>query len=477
MGQERGGAVAVGRPTAKGTPLNFGDGAAFRLKSGRELARALLVLRLCAFPRLVRHAGTILATSRKILGSRLWGGLLRATFYGQFVGGETPAEVTAAAGRLRAVGLRPMLAVPTEEDVGQEKDGEEWYEANRGAALDCVGLAAATGPHPMMQLKVTALMSARLCETVSRRLAEPEPELTLERVTAVMGGEDAAFPCLTPEENRHLGVSLRRLDDVAGVRRGGAWPRCPGRGPHPPIGAVGNGGRDVFFLAQHAATRGVRVLVDAEQSYVNPALSLATLALMARHNRASPWVWNTYQAYLQDGKRRLAGDAEAARRRGVCFGVKLVRGAYLELERRRAREGGIPEPVHPDLDATHRSYGECLELALGLAARDGEGVGVMVATHNEVSVLHATQRMEELGIPRQGGGVCFGQLLGMCDHVSLALGEAGYIVYKSVPYGGAEATLPYLARRAQENQGVLQAARRERRLLARELRRRLLRRP
>uniref|UniRef100_A0A8B9MRU1 Proline dehydrogenase n=1 Tax=Accipiter nisus TaxID=211598 RepID=A0A8B9MRU1_9AVES len=443
MGQERGAAVAVGRAAAKGTPLNFGDGAAFRLKSGRELARALLVLRLCAFPRLVRHAGTILATSRKILGSRLWGGLLRATFYGQFVGGETPAEVAAAAGRLRAVGLRPMLAVPTEEDVGQEKDGEQWYDANRGAARDCVGLAAAAGPHPMMQLKVTALMSARLCETVSRRLAEPDPELTLERVAAVMGGEDAAFRCLTPEENRHLGVSLRRLDDVAG----------------------------------HAATRGVRVLVDAEQSYVNPALSLATLALMARHNRGSPWVWNTYQAYLQDGKRRLAADAASARRRGVCFGVKLVRGAYLELERRRAREGGIPEPVHPDLDATHRSYGECLELALGLAARDGEGVGVMVATHNEASVLHATQRMEELGIPRQGGGVCFGQLLGMCDHVSLALGEAGYAVYKSVPYGGAEATLPYLARRAQENQGVLQAARRERRLLARELRRRLLRRP
>ncbi|NXO60724.1 HYPDH dehydrogenase, partial [Aramus guarauna] len=58
---------------------------------------------------------------RKVLGPRLWGGLLRATFYGQFVGGETPGEVTATAGRLRAVGLRPMLAVPIEEDVGQEK--------------------------------------------------------------------------------------------------------------------------------------------------------------------------------------------------------------------------------------------------------------------------------------------------------------------------------------------------------------------
>ncbi|XP_064331542.1 LOW QUALITY PROTEIN: hydroxyproline dehydrogenase [Phalacrocorax carbo] len=417
MGQEPGGGAAVGRPTAPGKPLDFGDGRAFRLKSGRELARALLVLRLCAFPPLVRHAGAILAVSRRVLGARLWGGLLRATFYGQFVGGETPDEVVAAAGRLRAVGLRPMLAVPTEEDVGQEKDGEEWYEANCGAALECVGLAAATGPHPMMQVKVTALMSARLCAP--------------------------AFPCLTPEENRHFGVALRRLEAVAG----------------------------------HAAGRGVRVLVDAEQSYVNPALSLATLALMTRHNRGSPWVWNTYQAYLRDGRRRLAADAAAARGRGACFGAKLVRGAYLELERRRAARTGGADPVHSTLDDTHRSYGECLEVALALAAREGEAVGVMVATHNEASVLRAARRMEELGIPRQGGGVCFGQLLGMCDHVSLALGEGGYAVYKSVPYGAAEATLPYLARRAQENRGVLGGARRERGLLAQELRRRLLRRP
>lgn len=111
--------------------------------------------------------------------------------------------------------------------------------------------------------------------------------------------------------------------------------------------------------------------------------------------------------------------------------------------------------------------------------------------------------MEELGINKGGGSVCFGQLLGMCDHVSLTLGESqdfctvtdsrvsgdtcscnnvflltplakeGFAVYKSVPYGSIDDTLPYLLRRAQENRTVLQGIRKERDLLRKELYRRL----
>lgn len=108
--------------------------------------------------------------------------------------------------------------------------------------------------------------------------------------------------------------------------------------------------------------------------------------------------------------------------------------------------------------------------------------------------------MEELGLDRDADAVCFGQLLGMCDHVSLTLGKKldsecahdlgsleqlspsgplllsaqhGFLVYKSVPYGSVEDTLPYLVRRAQENRTVLQGIRKERDLLRLELRRRL----
>ena len=42
--------------------------------------------------------------------------------------------------------------------------------------------------------------------------------------------------------------------------------------------------------------------MDAEYTFLNPALSLLVDALAMRWNspgEGGPWVWNTYQAYLQ----------------------------------------------------------------------------------------------------------------------------------------------------------------------------------
>ncbi|XP_068934683.1 hydroxyproline dehydrogenase isoform X1 [Petaurus breviceps papuanus] len=433
------------------------DGEAFRLKSTGELIRALLVLRLCAWPPLVTYGLTLLSWSQRLLGSRLSGALLRASVYGQFVAGETTAEVQGSVQRLQRLGLRPLLAVPTEEEPGTHREGESWYEGNLNAMLHCVDLSSGPpGSLPqqpvLMQLRMTALTSAQLCKELTLRLREPgtAKELSPERFAATMeSGKDLCISSLSSEQNQHLRASLSRLHRVA----------------------------------QYARSQGVRLLVDAEYTSLNPALTLFVSSLAVRWNcqeeadgDGAPWVWNTYQAYLKDTYERLNQAAEAAEQKGLGFGVKLVRGAYLETERALAQHSRTGDPTQPSYEDTSRNYSRCLELMLGHVCRQGSRCQLMVASHNEESVHQAVKRMSDLGIPPDGA-VCFGQLLGMCDHVSLALGRAGYAIYKSIPYGSLEEVIPYLLRRAQENRSVLQGARREQGLLTQELLRRLSRRP
>lgn len=81
--------------------------------------------------------------------------------------------------------------------------------------------------------------------------------------------------------------------------------------------------------------------------------------------------------------------------------------------------------------------------------------------------------MQQLGLPVNDNRISFAQLLGMYDHLTFPLAALGYNVYKSVPYGPLVELLSYLARRASENRALLKSPVVERRMLAREIRRRL----
>ncbi|KAF1373923.1 hypothetical protein PFLUV_G00243960 [Perca fluviatilis] len=401
--------VAVKQPDLLSASLAFEDPSAFRVKSLGELLRALGIFRLCSFPVLVNNSGKLMSVARTLLGRRGFSLLLRPTVYAQFVAGENESEISQSMEKLSMLGLRPMLAVPIEEDLG-ESTGEKRYDNNMEAMLECV--------------KLTTLMA--------------EQPYDLNLLVRAMDGESINFPGLDDREVAHFLCGLQRLNKIA-----------------------------------EASVNKVRVLVDAEYTYMNPALSLVTMAMMKKFNKDGTWIWNTYQCYLKESRSLLLEALHLSNNEGFCLGVKLVRGAYMDKERKLAEKEGRQDPVHQCWEDTNDSYNSSLDVMLEAISQKPERYRIIVATHNEESVRRAAKRMEELGIDNDGGSVCFGQLLGMCDHVSLTLAKEGYVVYKSVPYGSVDDTLPYLVRRAQENRTVLQGIRKERDLLRQELYRRL----
>lgn len=427
--------MAVRQPDL--SALAFEDPSAFRVKSWPELLRALSVFRFCSFPVLVNNCGKLMTIARRILGKRGLSMLLRPTVYAQFVAGESENEISQSMEKMSLLGLRPMLAVPIEEDLG-ESTGEKRYDNNMDAMLECVRMSHsnAWSKDPMMQLKITALLSPELCVKITTLLSKQKYDLNL--LVRAMDGEPINFPGLDERELAHFLYGLQRLNKIA-----------------------------------EASANKVRVLVDAEYTYMNPALSLVTMAMMKKFNKDGAWIWNTYQCYLKESRSLLLDALQLSKDEGFCLGVKLVRGAYMDKERKLAEKEGRVDPIHQCWEDTNDSYNGSLDVMLDVISQKPERFRIIVASHNEESVRRAAKRMEELGIDKDGGSVCFGQLLGMCDHVSLTLAKEGYAVYKSVPYGSVDDTIPYLVRRAQENRTVLQGIRKERDLLRKEFYRRL----
>jgi len=221
-------------------------------------------------------------------------------------------------------------------------------------------------------------------------------------------------------------------------------------------------------IAMASAEKGVRLLIDAEHTHFQPAIDHVCINLMRDHNRgAEPIIFMTHQAYLRDSLVRVKRDIARARRENFILGSKLVRGAYMDFERARAKEHNYPDPIWNSIQETHLNYRKCLEHLF----ENTDQANVMIASHNQETMEFAVNQVDSGKVNKDR--VFFGQLYGMADNLSLTLGAAGYNVYKYVPYGPLKEVIPYLTRRAQENSTLLGNTSKERQLLWQELSRRM----
>jgi len=213
---------------------------------------------------------------------------------------------------------------------------------------------------------------------------------------------------------------------------------------------------------------GLQVLIDAEYSWIQDIIDELALEMMRKYNLQKPIVLNTYQLYRTDKLASLKNDFSLAQTHGFYFGAKLVRGAYMEIERERAEENGYASPIHATKDATDQDYKEAIFFCLDHLDR----IAFMAGTHNKESSRMLALEMDRREIAHNHPGVYFAQLLGMSDNLSFNLSSHGYLVAKYMPYGPVKAVMPYLLRRAQENTSVSGQTSRELNLIIKEIKRR-----
>lgn len=224
------------------------------------------------------------------------------------------------------------------------------------------------------------------------------------------------------------------------------------------------------IVCKTAHDNDVALLIDAEESWMQDAADDLVADMMRKYNKNKAIVYNTLQMYRWDRLDYLKKLHEQAKTDGFHIGMKVVRGAYMEKENKRAEEMGYPTPICESKEATDINYDNCIKYMVDHI----DSMAIFAGTHNEDSSYKLIELMKQKGISANDEKVFFGQLYGMSDNISFNLAAHGYHVAKYLPFGPVRDVMPYLIRRAEENTSVAGQTSRELNLISAERKRRKL---
>jgi len=393
---------------------------AFAYKTDKELKKANFLF-ACMGKQWLVNLGTKLTPWAVKWNIPFVKSMVRSTIFAQFVGGETLAETAKVADKLEDFNVQVIL------DYGVEgKEGEDNFDHACEEFIRVINYAGTQKNIPFMSIKVTGFARFALLEKLDTTMASGTETLMKRYVKAVES--------LTAEEKgewQRVVVRMKKICDVAAAKK-------------------------------------VGVLVDAEETWVQDPVDALTILMMDELNKKRVVVYNTVQLYRHDRLQFLKDMHQAAVSRNFILGAKLVRGAYMEKERKRAEERNTPSPIQPTKASTDKDYDEAVTFSISHL----ENIAVIVASHNEHSNLLAVQLMGQHKISHHHPHVHFSQLYGMSDNITFNLAKEGCHVSKYLPFGPIGDVVPYLMRRAQENSSVSGQTGRELALIKKELGRR-----
>jgi len=221
-------------------------------------------------------------------------------------------------------------------------------------------------------------------------------------------------------------------------------------------------------LCECAMNNNVKILIDAEESWIQKAIDDTAFNLMKKYNIKTVNIFLTYQCYKIHTLKNIEENYKISLSNNYKLGVKLVRGAYMEKERSRAKEFNYSSPIHVFKKETDNEFDNSVEYCINKI----DHISLWIGSHNEISCIKLMELLNSKKLSKNDERVWFSQLYGMSDNISFTLASLGYNVIKLIPFGPLEKTIPYLIRRANENSSVKGQSNRQYTLIKNEINRR-----
>ena len=331
--------------------------------------------------------------------------LVKRTVFEQFCSGESLDDSFETVQRLYDKNVKSYLSYSVE---GLEN--EKSYDLSLKEVLNSIEFVANNNIIDFTVFKPTAIANSKILQKVSEK------------------------KILDEKENELYGKALERFDTICNL----------------------------------AHKKGVKMLVDAEESWIQDPIDEIVLKMMMKYNKHEAIIYNTAQMYRHDRLDYLNRLKNIAEKEKFFIGIKLVRGAYIEQENKRAIKNNYKSPICDSKNLTDTNFNNGASFILS----NLNIFSLFSGTHNEESIYKIIDIMKLNNINKNNSKIWFGQLYGMSDNISFNLANKGFNAIKYLPFGPIKEVIPYLIRRAEENTSVKGQTSRELELIKTELKRR-----
>ncbi|MCX6187450.1 MAG: proline dehydrogenase family protein [Bacteroidetes bacterium] len=228
-------------------------------------------------------------------------GIIKATVYKQFCGGESIEDCVKTVNTLHSFGIGTILDYSVEG-----KEAEADFEHTTNETIKTIANAQNNPKVPFSVFKVTGLARLDLLNKVNEG----------KTLTSAEGDE---FARVKERVNR---------------------------------------------ICKTAFDKNVRLFIDAEETWIQNAIDNMVDEMMETYNKNEVIVFNTLQFYRHDRLAFLKQSHQRAIDKNYYLGIKLVRGAYMEKERERAQQFNYADPIQPNKSASDEDYNEALQFCV-----------------------------------------------------------------------------------------------------------------